>query len=42
MVDLEDKKYFDENALPDVVTLDAGENYSDDEGNESVLEGVDE
>ena len=36
---LEDEKYFDEDALPDVVPFDAGENSYDDEGNESILEG---
>ena len=30
---LEDTKYFDEEALTDVVPLDAGENASNDEGN---------
>ena len=38
---LEDAKYFDEDNLPDVIPIDAGENYSNDEGNESFAEGGD-
>ena len=38
---LEDEKYFDEDALPDVVPFDAGENSYGDEGNEYILEGGD-
>ena len=34
---LEDAQYLYEDALLDVVSLDYGENYSNDEGNESVL-----
>ena len=36
---LEDPQDFDEESLPDDVTLDAGENSSNDKDNESVAEG---
>ena len=36
---MEDYQYFDEDALPDVVLLDAGENYSDGDGNSYFLGG---
>ena len=39
MGDLEDTQYFDEDALPDVLPLDAGENYYGDKGNKYVVEG---
>ena len=39
MEDLEDTKYLDEEYIPDVVPLDTREDYSNDEGDESVLEG---
>ena len=38
MEDIEDTQYSDEYALPDVAPLDAGENYSNGEGNEYVAE----
>ena len=38
MEDLEDTQYFYEDALPYIVPLDAGENASNDEGNEYVAE----
>ena len=39
--DIEDNQDFDQDALPDIFPLDAGENASDGEGKESVLEGCD-
>ena len=36
---LEDTQYFDEDTLPNSVPLDAGENSSNDEGNEYVAVG---
>ena len=39
MEDLEDTQYFNEYALPDIFTPDAGNFFSDYEVNESVAEG---
>ena len=36
---IEDNQVFDKDLLPDVVSLDDGEIYFDDKGNEYVLEG---
>ena len=37
---LEDTQDFDEDALPDVVSLDAGKKYYNDKCNEYVAEGL--
>ena len=39
MEDFENTQYLYEDALLDVVPLNDGENYSNDEGNESIAEG---
>ena len=41
MEDVEDTQYFYEYNLPDVFRPDTGKNFSDYEGNESVVEGGD-
>ena len=41
MEDLEDTQYFDEDTLPDVVLLDSGEKYYNEEVNWYVAEGGD-
>ena len=41
MEDIEDTLYFDDHALPNVFSSDAGRIFSDYEGNEYIAEGRD-